>query len=104
MNREILRTAQARADIFDIARHISRDDPTAAERVTARIFAAGMLVEQGVPGRPGRMAHTFEKAVGHLPYILAHEIERGSGEDAQIVILHVIHGARDWSPDRWPDR
>lgn len=52
-------------------------------------------------GRSGRVAGTFEKVTAGLPYILAYEIvPRIEGE--AVIILHVVHGARDWPAEEWP--
>ena len=37
-----------------------------------------------------------------LPYILAYAITEAAGEEA-VVIVRVIHTARDWSAEKWPD-
>jgi plasmid stabilization system protein ParE len=45
---------------------------------------------------------TYEKAVTGLPYILAYVITKTGGEEA-VAIVRVIHTARDWSAETWPD-
>lgn len=102
MNREVIWTAASRTDISAIVRHIAKHDPDAAERVAIRIFDAGTLLGRGVPGRPGRVANTFKKVVRGLPYILAYDISASSEDSERVIVLHVIHGARNWLPDRWP--
>lgn len=102
MNRDVFWTAEARGDVSAIVRHVAQDDPDAAERVAARIFEAAALIGMGVPGRPGRMPNSFEKVVRGLPYILACDVAADGGGGERVVILHVIHGARNWLPDRWP--
>ena len=102
MQREVLWTAEALADLIDIARHIARDNPKAAERVAAWIFDAAVSIGAGTPGRKGRVDGTYEKVVHRLPYILAYEIGSDDDGQSQVAILHVIHGARHWPRDDWP--
>jgi toxin ParE1/3/4 len=47
------------------------------------------------------VADTYEKSVGGLPYIIAYAIDRSEGAET-IVVLHVIHTARDWREREWP--
>ncbi len=47
-------------------------------------------------GRPGRVAGTYEKVLAPLPYILVFALWPRPGGMEEIVILYVIHGARDW--------
>lgn len=37
-----------------------------------------------------------------LPYIIAYAIGPYPAGGEVVTILHVIHGARDWPPGRWP--
>ena len=53
-------------------------------------------------GRAGRVTGIYEKPVTGLPYILAYAISQANGEKA-VVIVRVIHTARDWSAEKWPD-
>jgi plasmid stabilization system protein ParE len=46
------------------------------------------------------MEGTFEKIVQRTPYVIAYVMP---AQSETLVILHVIHMARDWSQDRWPD-
>ena len=83
-------------------RFIAEVDPSAATRVADRIDeAAGGLVSLAI-GRPGRVAGTFEKSVVGLPYIIAYALDHRKNRRA-VVILHVIHGARNWPSGSWPE-
>ena len=53
-------------------------------------------------GRPGRVTGSYEKLVTGLPYILVYAIAQGSGEET-VAIIRVIHTAREWSAEEWPD-
>jgi plasmid stabilization system protein ParE len=49
------------------------------------------------------MIGTYEKSVTGVPYIIAYALHPARGSDEAVVILHVIHTARNWTPDAWPD-
>jgi plasmid stabilization system protein ParE len=53
-------------------------------------------------GRKGRVEGTYEKPVAGLPYIVACALQTLPDGSERIVILHVIHGARNWPPGEWP--
>jgi toxin ParE1/3/4 len=46
------------------------------------------------------VASTYEKSVTDLPYIIAYAIDV-RGDEEVIVVLHVIHTARDWRDENW---
>ncbi|WP_348649897.1 type II toxin-antitoxin system RelE/ParE family toxin [Rhizobium rosettiformans] len=52
-------------------------------------------------GRPGRVTGTWEKSVPGLPYILAYTMIAAETPET-VVILRVIHAARDWQSESWP--
>lgn len=92
----------ARRDYLDIIRYISEDDPFAAESVTERLDAAALRLGRMPTGRRGRIVGTYEKVVTGLPYIIAYAIESSPAGGEAVTVLHLIHGARDWPPGRWP--
>ncbi len=92
-------TRRASADLDAIAAYISRDNPLAAERVDQRLRAAIEALAQNDSGRIGRVPATYEKVVRGLPYIIAYE----RVDKTTLRILRVIHMARDWPQDGWPD-
>ena len=47
------------------------------------------------------MAHTFEKSLPKLRYIIAYSVDDDQA-DGVITILHVIHSARQWKKGAWP--
>ncbi len=102
MKRPVVWSYSARNDLIDIIRYIADRNPYAAGRVADRIEEAATQLSDFATGRAGRVSGTYEKVLADLPYIISYEImERPEGGET-IVILHVIHGARDWPPDRWP--
>jgi plasmid stabilization system protein ParE len=82
--------------------HIAADDPVAAQRIVERIRDAGIVLGEIPTGRPGRVVGTYEKSVSRVPYIIAYAIG-AAGEGEVISILRVIHTARDWPPNTWPE-
>ena len=101
MKRPILWSRNALDDLKKQLTHIAADDPVAADRVVNRLREAAAGLEDFATGRPGRVTGTYEKSVTGLAYIIAYEIiPRDAGE--AIVILRVIHTARDWPDEAWP--
>ncbi len=81
--------ARARRDLDDIHAYIARrDSPARATAVLSNLFAAtDQLVNFPHIGRPGAKPGTRELVVS--PYILPYRVRA-----QQVVILRVIHGAR----------
>jgi len=102
VTRPVVWSCGARSDLVDIIRTIARRNPYAAARVADRIEEAASVLSDFPTGRPGRVSTTYEKVLTGLPYILAYEVIPRPGGGEMIVILHVIHGARDWPHERWP--
>lgn len=103
MKRAVVWSHVARAEYLNVIRYIAADDPDAAARVADRVEAAGALLADFATGRAGRVHGTYEKVVSVLPYILAYEIVTHPDGAETVAILHVLHGARDWPPGRWPE-
>ena len=103
MKRIVLWTESSRNDFLEIVRYISEHDPNAAERVSRRITDTVASLASFATGRTGRVEGTFEKVLPGLPYIIAYEKHPQMNGDEMIVILHIIHGARDWPRERWPE-
>jgi len=95
----------SRAALDDLKRQIgfiAEDNPFAARRVHARIRETAAALGDMAIGRPGRVSGTYEKSVTNLPYIMAYEITPQATSEA-VSILHVIHTARDWPDEEWPE-
>lgn len=96
----------SRAALHDFDRlidYIATRNPAAAKRVAERIDRTGRLLGEMATGRPGRVTGTYEKVVSGLPYILAYRLVRPPDGTERVVIVRVIHGARNWPPEKWPD-
>jgi plasmid stabilization system protein ParE len=100
---EVVWAKDALDDLDSAIAYIASDSPAAALRVLDRIEAAAEKLGKVASGRRGRVAGTYEKSVRGLPYIVAYAIQPLPGGRERIVILRVIHGARDWPDEHWPD-
>ena len=101
MKRPVRWTRAALEDMKAQIAFIAHENPAAARRVAERIRATGNALQDFATGHAGRVAGTYEKSVGGLPYIIAYEIELMDGVET-IMVLHVIHAARDWREGEWP--
>jgi plasmid stabilization system protein ParE len=102
LKRSVLWTEPASDDVDAIAAYISIDNPSAARRVASAIVDAGDGLAEMPTGRPGRVNGTYEKVVRGLPYIIAYALQGRPGGNEIVIILHVIHGARNWPEEEWP--
>ncbi len=95
MSRRAVRwTRRALGRVEQIGDHIAADDPGAADRLVARLFAAvEALADQPALGRPGRISGTRELVLAVAPNNVAYRVTATT-----VDILTVLHGAQ-----RWPD-
>lgn len=96
--RRLVWAETALADFEQAIAYLAEHDLSAAQLAAERIDRAARRLAEMPTGRSGRVLGTFEKSVGRTPYIIAYVIQ---GE--MIVILRVIHGARNWPDDEWPE-
>lgn len=102
MKRQVRWSREALDDIKAQATAIAADNPAAARRVAARLRAAGADLGRFATGRKGRVVGTYEKVVAGLPYIIAYAITPRPAGGEQVMIVRVIHGARQWRVGEWP--
>jgi plasmid stabilization system protein ParE len=100
--RDVLWSEAALDDTDVLIAYIAADNATAARKVLDRIESAAEGLGRLPSGRKGRVQDTYEKSVVGLPYIIAYAIKLLPSGAEQIVILRVIHIARDWPKGRWP--
>jgi toxin ParE1/3/4 len=98
VKRGVLWSRDALDDLKAQLVHISKDSPGAARRVVERIRSSAGGLGDFATGRPGRVTGTYEKPVGGPPYVIAYTLTEHRGREA-VVILRVIHAARDWRDD-----
>ena len=95
---------RARHDFREIVAYIAERNPPAAARVADRIEQVARDLAALPTGRRGRVAGTYEKPVPGLPYIIAYTLETAPpAGDEVLAVLRVIHGARNWLGDTWPE-
>lgn len=102
MTRKVRWSRIALDEIKDQIAYIARDNPAAGRLVSQRVRAIGDGLANFATGHPGRVPGTYEKSVGGLPYVIVYAIDRSGAAEA-IVVLHVIHTARDWQEGEWPE-
>ena len=94
--RTVFWSSDALGDLNSVIAYIATENPPAALNVIDKIETAGNALGEIATGRKGRVSGTYEKVVAGLPYIMAYAIEQRRDGRERIVILRVIHGARDW--------
>ena len=92
----------ALADADKLFAYIAADNPGAASKVLDRIEKTAQFLGRVATGRRGRVEGTYEKSMTGLPYVIAYGINHLPNGSEQIVILHIIHTARDWPKGGWP--
>ncbi|WP_264583694.1 type II toxin-antitoxin system RelE/ParE family toxin [Rhodoblastus acidophilus] len=101
MKRPVAWSRDALDDIKEQVSHIALDNPAAARRVADRIREMGEALGDFATGKPGRVTGTYEKAISRLPYIISYTLRPILGRES-VIILRVIHTARDWQAEEWP--
>ena len=101
MRRPVSWSREALDDIKKPVAFIAPDNPAAARRVADHIRDAGKALGEMATGRPGRVTGCYEKSVASLPYIIAYQL-RPITDRESVAILRVIHAARDWPAEEWP--
>jgi toxin ParE1/3/4 len=101
--RDVVWSQDALDDMDSMAAYIAADNPTAALKVLDRIEQAGEKLGQMAIGRPGRVTGTYERSLSRLPYIIAYALQTPPSGRERVVILRVIHTARNWPKESWPD-
>ena len=102
MTRAVQWSRHALDDLKAQIAYIAADNPLAAGRVVGRIRDAAAGLGTMATGRRGRVSGTYEKLVTRLPYIIAYSLTTQSGREV-VSILRVIHTARDWPDEKWPE-
>ncbi len=101
--RRVVWSKHAHDDFRGIIAYIARDDPAAARNLAIRIDRTIQALAATPTGRRGRVSGSYEKVVRGLPYIVAYALGDEPKIHETITILRVIHGARDWREESWPE-
>jgi toxin ParE1/3/4 len=99
---EVFWSEAALDDADALVSYIAAENPVAALEVLDRIETAAEFLGHASIGRLGRVAGTYEKPVVGLPWIIAYALESLPTGGERVVILRVIHGARNWPKGEWP--
>lgn len=102
MARRIVWAEAARAEFQGQLDYIHVRTPQGVVTILRKVGAAVSLLAERPHGRPGRIAETYEKSVSGLPYVAAYELDDATPGDPVLVVLRIIHTARDWPPEEWP--
>ena len=100
--RDVVWAQYALDDVDDIIAYIAADNPAAARKVLDRIDRTANHLGRRPIGRIGRVSGTYEKSVVGLPYVIAYALKPLQSGEEQVVILRVIHSARNWPKGEWP--
>lgn len=104
MNREVVWSEQALRDFDTAIAYLAARNPDAARNLLAAVRPAAERLGNAAIGRPGRVTGTYETSVVGRPYIIAYALDRQPGHVTErVVILRVIHTARNWPAGRWPE-
>jgi toxin ParE1/3/4 len=101
--RDVVWSQDALDDMDSTAAYIAADNPAAALKVLGRIEQAAEKLGQMAIGRRGRVTGTYERSLSRLPYIIAYALQTLPSGRERVVILRVIHTARNWPKESWPD-
>ena len=94
---QILWLDRAEDDLVAIVEYLIERDPAAAVRVYEAIRQqVELLATQPAIGRVGRVKDTRELVIARIPYLVAYTVDRRI--DA-VIILRVLHSARQWPND-----
>ena len=102
MARRIVWAETARTEFQGLLDYIHGRNPQGVAAILRKVGAAVSLLAERPHGRPGRVAGTYEKSVSGLPYVVAYELDDTTPGDPAVVVLRVIHTARDWPSGEWP--
>lgn len=103
MKRRVFWAADALEELDRSIAYIAGRNPSAARRVLAEIREAAERLGLAATGRRGRVSGTYEKVVAGRPYVVAYAIRSVPGGGEGVVILRVVHAARNWPEGEWPE-
>lgn len=97
--RTIVWSKKALADFDSQINHISLDSPQNAALVADRVDRAIAALRDIPTGRFGRVTGTYEKLVPRTALIITYQIDT----KGNLAIVRIIHAARNWQTDQWPE-
>ncbi len=90
----VLRTARTEADLLEIWSYVAHDNPRAADRVLDDIAACKVLAENPAVGRLREELACGLRSLAVGKYVIFYRPETDG-----IVVVRVLHGARDVQRD-----
>lgn len=102
MARRIVWAITARAEFQSLLDYVQERSPQGVGTILRKVGAAVELLAERPHGRPGRVAGTYEKTVPGLHYVVAYELDDTIPNDPTLVVLRIIHTARNWPSGEWP--
>ncbi len=90
-------------DLNDIGAYIAAYNPVAANQVVDVIERIANNLGKLATGHKGRVEDTYEIGVSKYPYSIVYSIDRSAARNEVIHIIRIIHTARDWPDNQWPD-
>lgn len=97
---KVVLSAEALADLEAIGDYIARDDPARARSFVAELLAKARALgdmPHAFPVVP-RYAHLGVRRRVHGNYLIFYRVA-----DAGVIVIHVLHGARDYEALLFPD-
>ena len=103
MARRIIWAVTARLEFEGLLDYVHGRSPQGVGTILRKVGEAVSLLAERPHGRPGRVAGTYEKTVSGLPYVVAYELDDTAPDDPALVVLRIIHTARNWPSEKWPE-
>lgn len=97
--RIVVWSEKALADFDNQINHIALESPQNATIVADRVEQTVVALADMPTGRFGRVSGTYEKLVPRTSLLIAYRIDTKNN----LAIIRIIHAARDWKNERWPD-
>jgi plasmid stabilization system protein ParE len=97
---KVVLTTEARIDLERIADYIAQDDPARARSFVGELLAKAREIGETPRGFPlvPRFAQLQIRRRAYRSYLIFFRLE-----ETQVVIVHVLHGARDYEALLFPD-
>ncbi len=96
--RTIIWAPRALEDVEAHIDYINERSPMGADLISDRLGDAVLSLRDMPTGRPGKVPGTYERYVRKASLIIAFELV----DTDRLIILRVIHAARDWPDGQWP--
>ena len=103
MARRIVWAETARAEFQGMLDYVHERNPQGVATILRKVGAAVSLLAERPHGRQGRVAGTYEKSISGLSYVVAYELDDTIPNDPALVVLRIIHTARNWPSGEWPE-